>query len=296
MSAALWSLGLSLVLLGLSLINWPVRAVCPDGRRYLRAGAGQPVALPFMLRWLLPALCGDSPRRWRWCTTAHLVALPPLVTVWMEPWIPDARLRVVGGLLICGMPGIWRIQLRWPVLVDGTALAWALGSAILLQHGLWLPALLAALVAGCVKESAPLFAACFAWHWLPLAALAAPLIRRLTGTVGEDHFGQSELMRNPWRAGSLYHAGKWFDPLATLTPWGAGLLALLVTDARVVPMLVVTVTLAYAQLLVATDTARLYQWAAPPVALGAVSVMPDRWAIAILLVHLCNPWAGSAET
>ncbi|SEG86531.1 hypothetical protein SAMN04489712_119104 [Thermomonospora echinospora] len=296
MTAAAWSLCLALVLAGLSRINWPVQAVSPDGRRYLTAGSGRPVSLPFMLRWLLPRLCGDSLRRWRWCTTAHLVALPPLVTVWMAPWVADDRLRVIGGLLLCGMPGIWRIQLRWPVLVDGTAMAWALGSAICFQHGLWVPGIAAVLVSGCVKETAPVFAACFAWHWVALVGLAAPLVRRLTGTIGEDLFGQPDLLKDPWRAGSLYHAGKWFDPLAMLTPWGAGLLAALSVDTRIAPMLIVTVALAYAQLLIATDTARLYQWAAPPVVLGAVQVMPSRWAIAILIVHLCNPWAGSAET
>ena len=37
----------------------------PDATRYLIAGRGEPVALPFNLRWMLPAICGDDIRIWR---------------------------------------------------------------------------------------------------------------------------------------------------------------------------------------------------------------------------------------
>lgn len=295
MSAAAWALGYAVLLAGLGLLNWPVMSISPDGRRYLDAGKGRPVALPFMLRWLVPRVCGASIRRWRWFTTLHLIALPPLVTIWMQPWVSEGGQRVFGGLLVCGLAGVWRIHLRWPVLVDGAAMAWSVGSAILFQQGHWIVGILVALVAACIKETAPVFAACYAWNPLALAGLLAPLVRRLFGTVGEDSFGQPELLRNPWRASRLYHAGRWFDPFAMALPWGAGLLALLVTDHRIIPMLVVTVTLAYAQLLIATDTARLYQWAAPPVLLGAAEVIPAHLAVVVLLAHLFNPWAGSAE-
>lgn len=295
MIAAACTLVAAVGLLALGVLNWPVVAISPDGRRYLAAGAGKAVALPFALRWLLPKVCGASITRWRLCTLCHLALLPPLVAIWLSPWIAQPGLRVVGGLLICGLPGVWRIHIRWPVLIDGAAMAWSLGAAILLERGFWPAGVAAALIAGCIKETAPVFAACYAWNPVALVGLAAPLLRRLTATVGEDLFGQQRLLADPFLASRLYHAGKWFDPLAIATPWGVGLLAVLTTDRRIVPILVVTLVLAYAQVLVATDTSRLYQWAAPPVILGTVSVVPPRFVAALLLVHLLNPWAGSAE-
>jgi hypothetical protein len=58
---------------------------------------------------------------------------------------------------------------------------------------------------------------------------------------------------------------------------------------------VITTVVAYGQLLVATGTARLYQWAAPPVVLGAATVIPARWAIGIPGLHQFNPWAGEGQ-
>jgi hypothetical protein len=281
-----------LVLLGFMNV---VFAISPDGRRYLSAGRGEAVSMPFVLRWLLPAICKDSVTRWRWSTTLHLLALPPLITVWLEPWVPDSRLRVVGGLMVCGLSGIWRIHLRWPVLVDAAAMTWAVASAVAFQKGVPLLGVALALVSGAIKESGPVFAACYAWNPLALVALVAPLARRLTAKVGDDLMGQPHVTHQPLTASRVHHLGKWFDPKVMLLPWGAGVLAVLADDGLVVPMLVVTLTLAYGQTIIATDTSRLYQWAAPPVILAAISVIPDKWAIALLVAHLFNPWAGSAE-
>jgi hypothetical protein len=40
---------------------------------------------------------------------------------------------------------------------------------------------------------------------------------------------------------------------------------------------------------------RLYQWAAPPVILATLTVLPSRWAVVALLAHLLNPWAGNGR-
>ncbi len=77
-----------------------------------------------------------------------------------------------------------------------------------------------------------------------------------------------------------------------VTPWGVCVAGLFAGDASILPMLVLTLVLAYGQLLVATDTVRLYQWGAPPLILGTVLVLPT-WALGLALVpHLLNPWAG----
>ena len=51
-------------------------------------------------------------------------------------------------------------------------------------------------------------------------------------------------------------------------------------------------SLAYAQLFVATDTVRLYQWAAPVVAIAATSAVDPRWWPLMVVVTLFNPLRG----
>jgi hypothetical protein len=55
----------------------------------------------------------------------------------------------------------------------------------------------------------------------------------------------------------------------------------------------VPVAVGYAQLLVATDSTRLYQASAPVVCIAAALVIPPEWAVAVLVAHWLNPWAGS---
>ena len=292
-AAAATALGAALITLGYR--NQRGVELSPDGRRYLAMGAGRPAHLPFGLRWLLPAVCGASLTRWRWSTAIYLGLLPPLLVVWLSRWINHPGLLVAGGVLVCGLPGIYRTHLRLPVLVDAPAMAWALGAAIAAHHGSWLLAVALALLAGSIKEPAPIFAACYAWSLLPLAGLVAPLVRRLVGRFGDDVEGEEDRLRHPIRTGRLDHTGMWFEATAMATPWGACLLATLTTDRATIPMLVVTVLLAYGQLFIAGDTVRLYQWAAPPVILATLTVLPPRWAVAALLAHLLNPWAGNGR-
>ena len=61
---------------------------------------------------------------------------------------------------------------------------------------------------------------------------------------------------------------------------------------RRVVVSLVAVGLGYSQLLVATDAVRLYQWAAPVLALAAVAAVPA-WALPIVaLTVIFNPWKG----
>jgi hypothetical protein len=293
-ASTLASLLAALALYVIGRARHPGIRVTLDGRRYLAMGGGRSVAMPFALRWLLPAVCGSSVARWRRCTAIHLVLLPVMVSIWLSPWIQDPLLLAVGGLLVCGLPGVWRIHLGWPVLVDATAMTWAVGSAIALQHRRYVLGAALALVAGCIKESGPVFAACYAWHPVALVGLAAPALRRMVASIGPDIFDEQEgsILAHPLRAGLAAHAGRWLDPRVMLTPWGVGLLGCLVTPRPILPMLIITLILAYGQLLVATDSVRLYQWAAPPVILATISVIPPKFAVMVLLVHLFNPWSG----
>jgi hypothetical protein len=132
-----------------------------------------------------------------------MVMLPPLLTLWLQPWITDARLRIAGGLLVCGFSGIWRMQLHRPVLVDAPAMAWSIGAALLFQHHLWYLGIACSAVAGSIKETAPGFAACYAWNPLCLIGLLVPVVRGLLARPGADPVGEESLLRDPVRAGRL---------------------------------------------------------------------------------------------
>jgi hypothetical protein len=180
------------------------------------------------------------------------------------------------------------------VLVDVAAMDWALASAIAAQRGMWALAITLALVAGSMKETAPIFASCYAWNPVLLVGLACPLVRKLTAAVGDDIFDDREawVLAHPILASRIAHAGRWRDPSLMLTPWGVSLIALFTIDHAVLIMLLTTLVLAYCQLLIATDSVRLYQWAAPPMILATMTVLTSPWAIVALALHLLNPWAG----
>jgi hypothetical protein len=78
------------------------------------------------------------------------------------------------------------------------------------------------------------------------------------------------------------HRGRWRDAWLMVAPWGATLAALYRPSWQTLLILV----LAYAQLLVATDTVRLLHTAAGPVmALAAAQVLPVQWLPLILVAH-----------
>ena len=153
------------------------------------------------------------------------------------------------------------------------------------------PAAMAAAVLGAtINERVPVFAALFAWSPIPLLALAAVCLRFLLRPPAEvaDSDPHQAILRHPLRSGLRYHAPFWRHARHMLTPWGAGVLCLLAPS----PWLVAAVVVAYAQLLVATDTVRLYQQAAPVVAISAVSVVPLEWLLPLCVFHVLNPLAG----
>jgi hypothetical protein len=180
------------------------------------------------------------------------------------------------------------------VLVDPAALCWALLAAVLSLYGMWPAALAVALVAAAMKETTPVFAACFCLNPLLLLALTGPLVRRLSSRGGEDTHN-SKALADPIGSARRAHAEHLFDPAVMLAPWGIGVLAVLAHDRTIAVIVALAVLLGYGQLFAAVNTVRLYQWAGPAVALAAASVLPPGWEPAALLVHLFNPLAGGGR-
>ena len=255
----------------------------PDSARYLTVHAPPS---PFHLRPLLPWLCGQSAIRWYLATWLG-VALLAVGTATLAPGWQG----ITAAALVLALPSV-RFALTHVVLVDMAALGLATASAALMVNGWIVPAVILALLAGAAKESAPVFAALFAWHPLLLVGLIVPAIVKLVRKPGSDILREPEhawILAHPFKAGRKYHDRMVIDAMPVLvTPWGACVLALGAPSVQ----LFATLAAAYAQLLVATDTVRLYQWSAPVVAIAATSAVDPRWWPLMVVVTLFNPLRG----
>ncbi|MDI9628074.1 MAG: hypothetical protein QM286_05960 [Acidobacteriota bacterium] len=255
----------------------------PDSARYLTIHTPPS---PFHLRLLLPWLCGQSSTRW-YVATWLGVALMALGTALMAPGWQG----IAAAALVLTLPSV-RFSLAHVVLVDMAALGLATTSAALAVHGWIIPAIILALLAGAAKESAPVFAALFAWNPILLVGLLVPAVVKLARKPGTDVLREPEhawILAHPIKAGRKYHARMVIDAMpALVTPWGACVLALGAPSVQ----LFATLAVAYAQLFVATDTVRLYQWSAPVVAIAATSAVGPRWWPLMVVVTLFNPLRG----
>jgi len=265
-------------------------SLSPDGRIYGTFRAERPPR-PFLYRWLLPLVLRDRLNAWQAVTGGALIASAPLLAWYLRECALSHEAALCGVLLWVGLPGIYRINTRFPVLVDAPAMALALLAACLVLSGhLWF-GVAVSLLSGCVSERAPVFASVFCWNpWL-LLGLASPLLVHLLVTPGRwpEWHGRPGL-QSPLQAGITARRAMPTDIQTALVPWGA-VAPLALLSGQWHPAAVVGVALAYGQTLVATDFVRLYQWSAPLLIPLAVGVMPEGWEPLILVAHLLNPWS-----
>lgn len=260
----------------------------PDAVRYLHAGNGTPVSRPFHLRWLLPAFCGTNIKAW-WSVWACSWPVAAAGMIWWQ-YNTGATIgqAAAAAALLLSLPGILGPQVSIPVQVDLPATALTLLGCALMTLGhpaQHIAGLLAITAAACIRETAPVWAALWLATPVPLVALLAPAGAHLIRRAGPDPLGDrfQQIADHPIRSSLEHHAGRWRDGWLLIAPWGACLTGLI--DPT--PMLVVTVVLAYAQLLVATDSVRLYQHAAGPVmAAATASTIPTRFLLLAVAVHL----------
>lgn len=246
--------------------------------------------MPFHVRWLVPRLCGLSAPRWLAMTFGSLVAIAGL-SAWFVGLSGLGKWQIVAApLLVLGLPGIVRINVRYPVLVDAPAIMLALLAACLTLAGWWPIAVLVVLVAGMVKETAPIYAALYAWNPILLVGLAVPLLRRLIFKPGDDVLDEHNawVLSHPLAASWRYHKDRLSDPLLWVAPWGVLLAGLAAMNLQ----LAVTLAVAYLLTAVATDTVRIYQWAFPVLLVAALGVIPVEFLALAVVAHLFNPWGG----
>jgi hypothetical protein len=259
----------------------------PDGKRYLAMAKGLRQPVPFHLRWLLPTLCSDFPGLWFATNLLALVALPLLTVLLALQHGATQTQALAAGALLAGLP-FMRFAWRYPILVDMPALAFALGAAVVWPTS-HIFAYTLVFFAGATSEKAPIWAAIFALQPLLLVGLAVPIIRRIFWKPAPiDPKDPLAWTFHPFEAGQRGHKERWREPYLMLTPWGACLV--LLVSPSFWPLL--ALAFGYGLLLVATDSVRLYQQAAPAVCVSAALLIPEPWLLPVLAGHWFNPWMG----
>lgn len=276
-------------------------SLSPDGLQYERMARDGLVPQPYARRWFLPWILGHRvwnrwpawPLRRRWCWAgAGFTVLSAVLTAYYAA--ETLERRVLAVLLFAGLPGIWRLNVRLPMLVDPAAYCMALGCALCLRAGFWLPSVLLYGLGASIKETSPLFAAVFAWSpWPLLGILQAGIVSRLGVFQRKIDLDPTETyLQHPMLEARKVH--DFFDPRTKLLPWGAvGILAVFGAGWNHLTLVAaVALAIAYAQLAVAIDNARLYQWAAPAVIAVALA-HPPSWAWIVAVLGLWNPYRGT---
>lgn len=253
-----------------------IGTMAPDTWRYHQMAQGEGAPRPYHYRWLLPRLLGTDRKRWSYTSQAAVVAMVPAMRWLTGKWSP--------GLFVFTLHGVWGNVRLHPGITDPVAMLAAIVAAGAVLHRRWGVAVTASLVAGASKESAPLFAAVYASHPLPLVGLLSPAVMA-TIPAGPDIDGDDfshQCVTEPAKAVWKVREDTAQDWRLYVAPWG-GLLAGVIGDRRTVAALV----LAYGQLLLAVDTNRLTAWAWPVLADNATD--RDWWPLALAGSYF-NPW------
>jgi hypothetical protein len=259
-------------------LNAPQRDT-PDAHFYRLMSEGKPAPAPYCYRELVPEFVIRS--AWPAISAAAYVASVLGVGFLAQCWGLTSNQATAAAALFAVLP-MHAFNASVPRLVDPVAMALAVYAAIV-AHVLGPGSIVLALLAGLAHERAPMFAAAYAMSPWPLLGLVANGLARLTVHPAPPPAEAWWLRDRPWRIAMRVHRGRLLDPRAMLLPWGG--LAVLVPaafalnpDPRLAAAAALALVLGYAQLAVATDRVRLYQWAGPAVCVLVASVVP-MWAV-----------------
>jgi hypothetical protein len=295
----------------------------PDSRRYL-AMHQRRVCRPFHLRWLLPLTLRANLQAWTWATRSAVVAIGVLTAVYTgSPWLAAVALLpamtwnwhhpVMVDMVamawtlataLVAMQGWWWLALPMVLVAATMRETTPIWAAIYA----WQPWLLVGLIPVAVRWAMrpgpdtwtdhnayyvanPLAAgrdfhrgrwrdpALMVWPWAGLIVGVGLLAGgpEMVGGVKDAGGGPAS-----WVPGWLASTVEQVTSLLPPTWWGWG----------GVLQLAVALACAYLPLLIATDSVRIYQWAAPVLALACVTVLPF-WAIPLVALSIVvNPWRG----
>lgn len=263
-------------------------SLAPDSAYYIEASQGKRVPIPFAYRWLIPLWASyrdEKFSQWKILTLVSICCQGILLPVYANDW----RAVVLVGML----PAVWRFQLRHPVLVDAPAMAVALlGATIWVRspHDAWHVAgvILFALIAGGIRETAPVWMAIYAWSPLPLIGLIAVIPGALRARK-VDPQADNLWIQHPFETALKFRKGHWLAWQMVCIPWGVLLpIAVLHADVKVW----VALAVAHLPWIATSDWNRISAWAAPVLAVAALTWQSDLWPL-LLLIHVFNPYRGA---
>lgn len=263
--------------------------LAPDAARYWLAAQGNRVARPFNLRWLLPLVCRTDLRRWWAVWGCSWVALGG-GTLWLG-WGLGWQRALFATIVCVTLPGL-RVPAVKPIGVDVPAMGFAVLAAATATHGVWWLAVPLVVVGAGIKESAPVWAALWAWNPILLVGLFAVAVAAIVRPSEIDRFTAHphllEVHEHPVKSSLEYRRGRYRDAYLWVWPLGACLAALWSPTQQTLVVLLV----AHLQLVVATDTVRLVASCAGPalaVAAAAVIPVPALWLVAVAHVFWWRP-------
>lgn len=261
-------------------------SLSPDGVFCLNYGQKQRVPRPYSRRWLLPMILGSRRRAWEVLSVFAVILSAILIGEYVGG---SFQTKLLAELLFIGLPGIWRLNVRLPVLVDPTAFCCALGGALLLQRDYVVWGTVVICLGTCVKETVFLFAAAFAWKW-PALVFGGVFAwwSNLVFNFGVD--SSETWLQYPIKEARKVH--DFLSPVEKILPWGAVAILLLFSYRDFTWMAAAALGLGYAQCLMAQDNARLFQWAAP-VLIAVVLKHPPAWVGVAAVLGLFNPYRGT---
>jgi hypothetical protein len=265
-----------------------------DGWRYLHMGRGGLGYKPFHRRWLLPLLLKDNEKAWGIFTLTCTTLLPLATFIFLKAAGLSPNQSLFGGLLVLGLPAVFRLNLYYPVLVDAPSHLFAILSASSFIAGHWPLGLFLIVVGGCIKESVPVFSMLFqlpfSFNLLSLFGLISPIYTTFfEPQASKDIRGEEHILDHPIQSGVKTHKGRWFSLEWMLLPWGVCLLAFL--NGPMLPFLFFVLLTSYGQVLISYgDIVRHYQAAFPLMIYSTVAIAPTGFYAILLLAHWFNPW------
>jgi hypothetical protein len=252
--------------------------LAPDSVHYLKLAQRERVPMPFCFRWFWPRVMGR-----RWGADVGAWAFVTTLAMILLGAAAGHRYGPLGAALLCFSPFV-RFNVSRPALVDVLPFASTCAAAWLLPSE-WYWLIGAGMLVGAMRESAPIWLAAYTGSpWPLLGLLVLPYGLTLRRPVDPD---EDSPFLSSYRAVQYFKVGKVLRWQTQLAPWGA----FLATIPYLSPMQWGWIVLGYAPQTIATDTARIFYWAAPIVlpTLLALPLPTEAWA-ALLIVHIFNPY------
>lgn len=261
------------------------RALSPDSKRYI---LGERLHSPFHLRWLLPAICRQSEMLWNLFTLIPIILIPVVMYAYLKSLGFNEIQSLTGCALTCGLPGVIIINYVAKYLSDGFAMLMMLFSVLGFQTGNIILGVLCSVVGSMAKEQCFIYSFLISWNPLSLIGALPVIIRALTYKPNPvDILGGEEILKHPLISGIKIHKGRLFEMKQQILTWGACLFAL---GGQWNLQSVIVIFAAYASQLLTTDSTRVYMWCFPVVVVLAVSVIPESYALPLVVLHWFNPF------